>query len=245
MKKILTIEEKKILRKIGDTLLKAREDAEFPLSKVSDITKISVSCLQALEDGDYSMFDNITFPRGFLKNYAQVLKIEYSWMINKINAIFQQNNDSLELSYYQEEHGWLSIEKMTSSFGLFCIIGIIALILSGGLLYVTLNFGLSTSFIGKIATEEKVSPIIKNTDLELQLLGKKQGWIRLVIDESQALEMYIDNEKEYTWTAKQNFRLLLGKGDLVDIYLNQQKFVVNGEYNNKLIEISLDRSVLE
>lgn len=63
------------LQSLGEMLRQARETQALSLQEVEAQTRIRVKFLQALEDGDISVLPSATHARGFLRNYAQFLRL--------------------------------------------------------------------------------------------------------------------------------------------------------------------------
>ena len=69
---------------IGQRLKKEREARYLTLEKASEITRIRVVFLQALESDDYSVMPSAAQGRGFLRNYAEYLELNIDEMIAEI-----------------------------------------------------------------------------------------------------------------------------------------------------------------
>jgi len=67
-----------VMKTVGETLRTAREKKGYDIDYVSDTLKIRAKYLQALEEGDYSIFPSPLYIKGFLKNYAKLLGIDES-----------------------------------------------------------------------------------------------------------------------------------------------------------------------
>jgi len=80
---------------IGQRLKKEREARYLTLQKVSEITRIRIVFLQALESNDYSVMPSAAQGRGFLRNYAEFLELNVDEMIAEIQKNFP---DSMEIS---------------------------------------------------------------------------------------------------------------------------------------------------
>ncbi|MEI7579926.1 MAG: helix-turn-helix domain-containing protein [bacterium] len=63
------------LRTIGTLLKERRKERGLSIEEVAQITKIRGRYLEALEDSNYSIFPSEVYIKGFLKNYAKLLKI--------------------------------------------------------------------------------------------------------------------------------------------------------------------------
>ncbi len=69
------------LKLLGETLRHAREAQALSLEEVEVQTRIRVKFLQALENGDISGLPSAAHARGFLRNYAQFLRLDASAII--------------------------------------------------------------------------------------------------------------------------------------------------------------------
>ncbi|MBI5963079.1 MAG: helix-turn-helix domain-containing protein, partial [Chloroflexi bacterium] len=79
---------------IGQRLKKEREARYLTLEKASEVTRIRVIFLQALEADDYSALPSAAQGRGFLRNYAEYLELNIDEMIAEI----QKNAAPVEVS---------------------------------------------------------------------------------------------------------------------------------------------------
>jgi cytoskeletal protein RodZ len=62
-------------KSVGNILATARQKKKFTLDDVHKFLKIHPKFLQALEDGDYSVFSDKIHAKGFLKVYAEFLEL--------------------------------------------------------------------------------------------------------------------------------------------------------------------------
>ncbi|MEY4617338.1 MAG: hypothetical protein RJB66_2298 [Pseudomonadota bacterium] len=74
------------MKRTGQLLREAREATGVSLQEVSVHLKISIRILKALEEGDEAHLPAKTFLRGFVKSYAQFLKIDQNYILD----VFQQ-----------------------------------------------------------------------------------------------------------------------------------------------------------
>ena len=65
------------LNSVGEILRKAREKKRYSHDDVNKHTKISLPVLQALEQDDFDSFESDTYLKGFLKNYASFLQLDF------------------------------------------------------------------------------------------------------------------------------------------------------------------------
>ncbi len=61
---------------IGTLLKNAREDSGLTLNQISTKTKINLNILRSLENDDIDKLPNITYVKGFVKNYAKTVKLD-------------------------------------------------------------------------------------------------------------------------------------------------------------------------
>lgn len=80
------------IQTIGKLLKEEREKKNLSLRQISNQTKIRVEYLQALEEGNYSIFPSEVYIKGFLKNYAKFLKIDKE----KALALYRRENKILD-----------------------------------------------------------------------------------------------------------------------------------------------------
>lgn len=70
------------MKQTGELLKKAREASGLSLHEVSLSLKISSRTIQAIEDGDQKSLPAKTFLRGFVKSYANLLKMDEEVVLN-------------------------------------------------------------------------------------------------------------------------------------------------------------------
>lgn len=71
---------------LGQVLKTAREEKKLTFADIHTFIKIHPRYLQALEEGDYSVFENSIHAKGFLRNYADFLELN----VEKIMAIWRR-----------------------------------------------------------------------------------------------------------------------------------------------------------
>jgi cytoskeletal protein RodZ len=71
---------------IGQRLKHAREERRITLEKASESTRIRVVYLRALEADDHSSLPSPVQARGFLRNYADYLGLNFDALINELRA---------------------------------------------------------------------------------------------------------------------------------------------------------------
>ena len=71
---------------IGHKLKQAREEQRISLENASESTRIRVPYLQALEAGDMARLPSPVQARGFLRNYAEYLGLDFDRMLDELRA---------------------------------------------------------------------------------------------------------------------------------------------------------------
>ncbi len=66
---------------VGARLRQAREFRRLSLQQASEITKVRIHYLQALENDDYSAIPSAAQARGFLRNYAEFLELNLADLV--------------------------------------------------------------------------------------------------------------------------------------------------------------------
>ena len=96
------------MKEIGNILKSEREKQRKTLQSVSDITKISTTVLSAIEEGDLDNLPPKSFLMGFLRTYAQYLKLDPKEIIQLYKAslkeetvdVAQQDTEDLPSKFF-------------------------------------------------------------------------------------------------------------------------------------------------
>ena len=79
---------------VGDQLRQARESQGLTVPEVVDQTKMKTDQVQALESGDWSIFAARVYTRGFVRNYATLLKLDPEALLNDLDVELGQAQPS-------------------------------------------------------------------------------------------------------------------------------------------------------
>lgn len=77
------------LLEIGTMLREERERQGLSLDTVSDKTKISRSCLAAIEEGNDNLLPHPVYAKGFIKNYARLLGVDHAEFASRLSTVYQ------------------------------------------------------------------------------------------------------------------------------------------------------------
>lgn len=73
-----------VLKEIGEELRRHRIALKLTLEKISKILKIRREYLEAIERGDFKKLPSTTYIIGYVKQYAQLLKLNFNEIVKKL-----------------------------------------------------------------------------------------------------------------------------------------------------------------
>jgi cytoskeleton protein RodZ len=96
------------MAQIGSILREARIRMGLNLKQVSEITKIRVKYLEALEEDDYGAIPGPTFIKAYLRTYASMLRLDADSLVEEYRTSYERRKSS------QSEFYDLTLEQMSS-----------------------------------------------------------------------------------------------------------------------------------
>ncbi len=75
---------------VAEQLLLARESKSLTIYQVAEVTKIRTDHIRALESGDFDAFSAPVYIRGFVRNYAGMLKLDVAAVMATLDAELSQ-----------------------------------------------------------------------------------------------------------------------------------------------------------
>lgn len=259
------------LKTIGSILRKKREEHAYTLEHVSEITRITLTCLRNIEEGNLQALPGLVFVRGFIRNYAKLLGIESDWMIEALNQTYSERTP---VQTTPDQLGSISPlhdgEKSRNSpylvIGALVVIGLVAFLLYWQNKplnqYSALNKKVETvqAIDTKTPVPEKVEAVIEKevvipaevpkpvkqeiSPLTLTLVAMSNDWIRLAIDEQEPFELRLKKGEKYDWPAKEEYHLVMTTGDTALIHLNGEEIVDRENFKNELYQTKLNKFTL-
>jgi helix-turn-helix protein len=82
---------------VSEQLREARLAQGLTVQQVVDITKIRTDHLLALEDGNFNVFSAPVYIKGFVRTYANILKLDVPRLIAELDAELRQTEKFAEL----------------------------------------------------------------------------------------------------------------------------------------------------
>lgn len=86
-----------VLPTVGEQLRAAREARGMSLDDVSQVLKLGVRQVEALENGDWRGLPGNTFIRGFVRNYARLVQVDGAALMAQLDTLLEPAKTSLEL----------------------------------------------------------------------------------------------------------------------------------------------------
>ncbi|MGC8828929.1 MAG: helix-turn-helix domain-containing protein [Verrucomicrobiia bacterium] len=78
------------MSKVAEILRQAREANGLTINQVAEITKIRADHLQAIERGNFEIFDAPIYARGFVRSYAMLLKLDVPQVMSELEKELNQ-----------------------------------------------------------------------------------------------------------------------------------------------------------
>ena len=257
------------LKSIGDELKTKREKLSYTLGHVSEITRISLSCLKNIEEGNLDQLPGLVFTRGFIRNYAKMLDLDSDWMIETLNKTYANQNDtasnnSNEIYTLGQKSKIIFSSKLESVSIIFpvliVLIAVIWYLQSNITSTSTLSESDTIEAVAEVDTTDKATlseeqkdsstegttateppqPEVKISPLNLVLIGKKAGWVYLTVDSNQPVKVKINEGERYEWPADKNYSLVMTTGETASIHLNGEEIEVDQSMYNKLYQTQLN-----
>jgi len=257
------------LKNIGAVLKKKREEHAYTLEHVSEITRITLTCLRNIEEGNLDALPGLVFVRGFIRNYAKLLGIESDWMIEALNQAYSDRTQ------VQSPHDHISsMDRLTQASpsntkpfifgGAIVIIGLVAFLLYWQNKplnrYATLNKEVET--VQAIDTNAQTAEILETdihkateilppepvkqeiSPLTLTLVAMTNDWIRLGIDDQEPFDLRLKKGEKYDWPAKEGYALVMTTGDTALVHLNGEEIVERENFRDELYQVKLNKFTL-
>ena len=112
------------MSQVGEQLHAAREALKLTIQQIADATKIRTDHIRALEEGHYEVFSAPVYIRGFVRIYANQLKLNTAQIMSTLDAELGQSEKFKEPPPLMEESNtlldhlmfWLSKINMRVAF---------------------------------------------------------------------------------------------------------------------------------
>ncbi len=207
----------------GEFLKRERELRGGALEDVSEVTRISISLLGALERDDYDALPHPTYVRGFIRSYCRHLGLDENDAVLRYEVYLRDTREKETDAAGRELKPSLSSSAVM---GVLLAVGVLVIILyyilSGGYeVEVELVepagrpvpeaaegavVGEKGAFEGaREAPVEEVEGVILDTIHTLELKASADVWIRVVMDDGDPVEVLLHDGESVNWEAKSVF----------------------------------------
>ncbi|MCP4296180.1 MAG: helix-turn-helix domain-containing protein, partial [Proteobacteria bacterium] len=124
------------LKSIGDILRTKREKLSYTLEHVSEVTRISYTCLKNIESGNLDQLPGLVFTRGFIRNYAKMIGLDSDWMIEALNKAYdnhieEPSNTDNEIHALRQQ----SKKQVSTNFGPISVVLVTLIVIIAGIWY--------------------------------------------------------------------------------------------------------------
>lgn len=261
------------IKSIGLILKRKREEHSYTLEHVSEITRITLTCLRNIEEGNLDLLPGLVFVRGFIRNYAKLLGLDSDWMIEALNQTYN-NKGPQDSSDPVESEGLDFSEENKTNKKTYVYLGtiIVAVIIAAAIYWNIQTSGNYSAITNKVETVQAVEsqaivsaedqfplksiPIKKEVEaakpiaetvispLTLTLVSMGNEWIRLKVDENEPFEQKLEKGKKYEWPANKEYNLIMTTGDTALIHLNGEEIIDRENYRDQLYQVQLNKFTL-
>jgi cytoskeleton protein RodZ len=247
------------MAQIGSILREARIRMGLNLKQVSEITKIRVKYLEALEEDDYGAIPGPTFIKAYLRTYASMLRLDADSLVEEYRTSYERRKSS------QSEFYDLTLEQMSSRSmrgrkkrpvrntrrgytlaGVLAIVAVVVLAYVGsrpgqgeavidgnsvGGVTTTLSSATSTT-LGGVATTSTTEAVYTGGDVTLRV--RATGDCFIIIKELDAngkvvASKVLKSGEDVTAQGAKRYWVNLGEPDAVQVFINGVRHQVSGE----------------
>jgi transcriptional regulator with XRE-family HTH domain len=238
------------MEKIGDILKRKRLEENISLEKAAEETMIASRYLDALENSNFTFFPGDVYAKGFLKRYAEYLKIEeekINMLIAQYEEVYEKNKDKGESPVIEKAPVQKIVSAHRKNLYLYIFLTILGLIITGGILigviipwmerepkiYIDNTKLLShqeilekEKLIEERRKEEKIEEQKKLEIKGVMLEGDAfdEVWIKVQIDSGKKKDVLIRAGEKVKWHARKKIYITIGNAG-----------AIAWKYNNKPI----------
>ena len=206
-----------MLSELGEILRSARQKRHLSLAQAAEATRIKLSYLEALEDGEYSLLPGQAYVTGFLRNYAKFLGLHPDDVVQEYHACVPVPQPAVKPSTRVLESGYY---RQTRARLLWALAGLL-LILAGA--YAVKQYNntyahpysaplLTPSNLGANETGVVRHPAAAQT-ITVHLQAIAPVWVRVTADHHRAFQGILrPGMRHKTWTAHQSMYVVTYDG---------------------------------
>ena len=236
---------------LPEILKSERKKRNFSLQEVQQKTRVPVRFLQAMEEGLWDAFPAEVYRAGFLKDYAEFLKLDTEAVLRQ----YRQETHSVGLNKPEKLAVDVSLEKIKMSPATpknFRVV-ILFLAVAGAVLGA---WKIGRHFFKRAAVPVKVENSIADKNhfkpeeglylLSLKVSVNSPLWMRVQGDGKLIFEGHVQPGGEHTWNAVHAMGLRLGNSRAIAaLSLNGKSFRVQPRPKSAIVELMLNQETLK
>ncbi len=227
------------LKTLGQEIRQARENKNIDRRHLSDLTKISTSAIQKIENGQFG-FLPVVYIRAFLKSLAKEIGLDPNVMLQKYDKATGQPEVAHDPAPGQKKEHKTSpgvdFTIDTKTMGIAVVAGLFVIIV----VFIFFNLPqkqkqavqsvaeVTQPIVTKADTLKKRPAIEKNI---LKIKGPETTWVRIVFNDSLADEVTFHQGDVREWTSHSEFYLRIGNAGGIELELNGRNMGKPGRQN--------------
>ncbi|MFH1860749.1 MAG: RodZ domain-containing protein [bacterium] len=233
------------MEKIGDILKKRRLEINISLEHAAEETMIASRYLDAIESSNFSSFPGSVYARGFLRRYAEYLKLEeteiqelLSWYANDQQKQEEEVRPQTEKQVVDAHVAKIrNVVANRKNLYLYVTLTIIGFLIAGGILgaiivpflekepkvFIDKNKLLSQEEVSKNEKVEKKeekqkTPLAIKPEIKGVLLAGnafEEVWVQVQLDSGKNKEILVKAGEKIRWNAKKTISLTIGNASAI------------------------------
>lgn len=251
------------MKDLGKELIELRLIKGLTLKQVSELTRINIKYLENLENNNFNFLPKI-YVRSFLKSYVRAIDGDEKYIFQLFDEITKHKNEditenkseiekNIPQKEKEEKKDFFSFYKTLNAKNIKIILGLIFLItLVLIIIHNTKNEIRETEKIKSKKSDtietiksenlsEDFNNIVISDSLLLGITSTDSVWIRVKMDNIKVSEVYmLENENKY-FKAKDKFELLIGNAGAVSLTMNGKELPFEG-MKGSVKKIGIDRT---
>lgn len=241
------------MKGLGEELRKARLAKKMRLRDIARKTKINIKFLKAVEDDDFEILPE-PYIRAFIKAYAKEIGLDVEEVIKKYDSIKEEKPEPEKIEGKPPSATKTTREFKFSEHKVAATVMGVVIVAVIATIYIYIKYG--SEIFGTKGKEVKEIPIqavssvvdtttsivaqVKQQLHKLDLVALEKTWVRISVDDENAEEYIFDKGNTKSWTAKDTFKLRIGRADGLELKLNG-KSLGNLGLSSEVIDLVLSK----
>ena len=226
---------------IGDNLRTEREKRNLTIRDIEKGTSIRALYIESIEKGDYAQLPGEVYVKGFIRNYANFLKLDADALVKQYVA--ETNPEAAKPEPEPEEESKSEDTVKTTTAKPFItgsdfkervershhrqnmmLLAVIILVVAAGAVYLFgfADSGKSSKVPVQTAQPAKQEAAPKVSGVELSATFTDKCWVSVKADGKDVFEGTMEKGKTESWKGKENVAIVAGNAGAVTLKLNGQ-----------------------